>query len=153
MDVDREVALGAGLAEGRVGALVDGWGAPGAGIGDEHLDDLGTESLDPGERARRAATVAVNALADAAVHGFYSDDRHGLRGGRFSVHGTHLKLSRVRFTDDTRASGSGTYDMATGRVEGKVSVAGVTAFAVWTPGMDTVTVKLRGAVVSVPSPL
>jgi hypothetical protein len=87
------------------------------------------------------------------VHGFYSDDRHGLRGGRFSVHGTRLKLTRVRFTTDTRATGSGTYDIATGRVDGKVSVAGTTVFAVWTPGMDTVIAKIRGAVLSVPSPL
>ena len=69
------------------------------------------------------------------------------------MRGTRLKLTGVRFTADTRATGTGTYDIATGRIDGKVSVAGTSVLAVWTPGMDEVIAKIRGAVLSVPSPL
>ena len=62
-------------------------------------------------------------------------------------------VRRVRYTTDTRASGSGTYDIATGRVEGKVSVAGTSVSVRWTPGMDQAIAKIRGAVLGVPSPL
>jgi hypothetical protein len=110
---------------------------------------------DPGVAVRREVTVAVNAFADAAVRHFYSDDTRGLRGGHFTATGTRVvrfTLHRIRFTADTRTSGTGHWDTATGAMDALLTVGRTRLLAVWTPGAPTAIAKLRGAVLSLPAP-
>jgi pimeloyl-ACP methyl ester carboxylesterase len=110
---------------------------------------------DPGEAVRREVTVAANAFADSIVRHFYSDDTRGLRGGRFTATGSrivHFRLRRVRFTADTRTSGTGSWDAATGAVRARLIVGRTIVRVNWTPDMPTATAKVRGAVLSLPAP-
>jgi pimeloyl-ACP methyl ester carboxylesterase len=85
---------------------------------------------DPGERARRAATVAANALADAAMRNFYSLAHRspGLRGGSFiSAPGrrgvAEFQFQAVRFVSDATVTGSGSWEMGgNGRFRGDLVV-------------------------------
>src|SRR3954469_639226 len=72
---------------------------------------------DPGERAKRAVTVAAGALADASIRFFYaeggSDRGPGLRGGTFTVRPgkpgvAEFSFRGVRFVSDATVGGSGT---------------------------------------------
>ena len=67
---------------------------------------------DPGERARRAATVATEAFGDAIARQLYSLGTRGpgLRGGRFTVDEGAFRLRGVRFVEDVPVSGVGTYE-------------------------------------------
>ena len=75
---------------------------------------------DPGERARRAATVAAGALADAAMRWFYSFAHRGpgLRGGSFvavpDADVTAFKFHAVRHVEDATVDGTGRWQ-ASGR--------------------------------------
>ncbi len=95
---------------------------------------------DPGLDARRAVTVAANALADAPIRQFYSGARRGpgLRGGTFTARGTRvlrLRLRRIRFVTDAFVSGTGTWRPADGAARGTLSVT--------LPDDDVVRVELR----------
>ena len=84
---------------------------------------------DAGETARRAATVAAQAFADATMRSVYTGGARfgaGLRGGRFVARGEQLTLERVRFVSDQVVSGTGTFKAATGAVDATLTVAGVT---------------------------
>jgi pimeloyl-ACP methyl ester carboxylesterase len=77
---------------------------------------------------RRAATVAAEAVGDATQTWWSAtgDSGAGLYGGRFrgTENGSrvHLTLRGVRFVADAAVSGSGTWDIASGRVRVTVSV-------------------------------
>ena len=63
----------------------------------------------PDYQATDPASIAANALADAAIRSFYSESRAGLRGGKFTVDGDKIKLRDVVFTPGTKVSGAGTF--------------------------------------------
>ncbi len=90
---------------------------------------------DPGEDARRAATVAAGALGDALIRHFYSGVGHGpgLRGGSFTSHGdpTVFKLNAIRFVRDATVTGGGTWNSVTGAVQGKLTVGKTTVKVSW----------------------
>jgi hypothetical protein len=95
---------------------------------------------DPGIDARRAATVAAEAVADATVRYYLSGASHGpgLRGGSFTAKGdspTHFRLRADRFVRDAPARGHATWRLQGGRVAGTVTVH--------TPGGADVKVGLR----------
>jgi hypothetical protein len=79
---------------------------------------------------RRLAAVAAAALGDSIWRWYYApgDSGRGLRGGRWTIvegaAGFDVTLTNVRWTDDTRVSGTGTWDRDTGHVEAMLTVAG-----------------------------
>jgi pimeloyl-ACP methyl ester carboxylesterase len=83
-----------------------------------------------GADQRRLAAVAAAALGDSIWRWYYApgDSGRGLRGGRWSIvegdAGYDVTLTNVRWTDDTRVSGTGTWDRDTGHVEATLTVAG-----------------------------
>jgi hypothetical protein len=82
---------------------------------------------DPGVEARRAATVAAGALADATVRRFYSGAARGpgLRGGSFTARGdgpVRFRLRRVRFVRDATVDGRASWRPSTGAAAGTLSV-------------------------------
>jgi pimeloyl-ACP methyl ester carboxylesterase len=83
-----------------------------------------------GPDQRRLAAVAAAALGDSIWRWYYApgDSGRGLRGGRWTIveadTGYDVTLTNVRWTDDTRVSGTGTWDRDTGRIEATLSVAG-----------------------------
>ena len=82
---------------------------------------------DPGLQARRAATVAANALADATIRRFYSGAASGpgLRGGSFTARGdepTRFRLRGVRFVRDALVRGRGSWRLSDGAVRGTLVV-------------------------------
>jgi len=94
---------------------------------------------EPGVDARRAATVAAGALADAVIRRVYSDADKGpgLRGGTFTATGddpARFTLRAARFVSDAAVSGRGTWRGDSGAASG--------AFAVAIPGRRGVTVRL-----------
>jgi pimeloyl-ACP methyl ester carboxylesterase len=93
-----------------------------AGIPPIHTPDYG---------ATGPAAVAANALADAAIRSFYSDDRAGLRGGRFTVKGDRITLRDVVFTPGSRISGTGTFK--NGVYQGSFTVNGTAVTVPATP--------------------
>ena len=78
----------------------------------------------PGLRARRAATVAADAFADAFMYWVYTGAHHGpgLRGGQFSVAGNEVHLSDLRLVSDARVDGAGTYRRSDGSAAAKLTV-------------------------------
>jgi pimeloyl-ACP methyl ester carboxylesterase len=62
----------------------------------------------PDYQATDPASIAANALADAAIRSFYSESRAGLRGGKFTVDGDKITLHDVVFTPGTKVNGAGT---------------------------------------------
>jgi pimeloyl-ACP methyl ester carboxylesterase len=82
---------------------------------------------DPGIEARRAATVAAGAIADATVRRFYSGANRGpgLRGGSFRAVGdepTRFTLSDVRFVRDATVFGSARWRLSDGAVHARLTV-------------------------------
>jgi pimeloyl-ACP methyl ester carboxylesterase len=85
---------------------------------------------DPGERARRAATVAAGALADAAMRNFYGFYRRGpgLRGGSFRFSPgrqgrAEFQFHAVRFVSDATVAGTGSWQTSgSGRLRGDLVV-------------------------------
>jgi pimeloyl-ACP methyl ester carboxylesterase len=77
---------------------------------------------------RRAASVAAEALGDATQTWWSAtgDGGGGLYGGHFrgieNGARVHLHLHRVRFVSDAAVSGTGTWDIASGRVHATVTV-------------------------------
>ncbi|HEY6887028.1 MAG TPA: hypothetical protein VI300_04585 [Solirubrobacter sp.] len=110
---------------------------------------------DPGDSARRAATVAAQAFADATMRFVYNGGARygaGLRGGRFVASGSKLTLQRVRFVGDAEVSGTGTFRAATGGVDATLTVAGVSVHVTWTQATPTATATIGASVLSLPAP-
>jgi hypothetical protein len=113
---------------------------------------------DPGEGARRAATVAAGALGDAIIRHFYSGVAHGpgLRGGSFTTKGdspTVFKLKAVRFVRDVAVTGSGKWNPSTGRVQGEFKVGKTRVRILWNQDAATATATLPGgAHATLPAP-
>ena len=117
---------------------------------------------DPGERVRRAVTVAAGALADAPVRWFFTGGARGpgLRGGRFTASGAgpvRFGFNRVRFVRDATVSGTGTWRAADGAHAGRLVVAGaglpaVSVALTWTQRSRLATARVGGATLSLPAP-
>ncbi|WP_028062055.1 alpha/beta hydrolase [Solirubrobacter soli] len=110
---------------------------------------------DPGESARRAATVAAQAFADATMRWVYTGGGRlgaGLRGGRFSVRDETFSFQDVRFVSDATVSGAGTFKAATGAVDATLTVAGVTVHLRWTQATPQARAEIGGSVLSLPAP-
>jgi pimeloyl-ACP methyl ester carboxylesterase len=85
----------------------------------------------PDYEASTPASIAANALADAAIRRFYSASRAGLRGGKFTVAGDKITLRDVVFTPGSKVSGTGTFKH--GVYQGSFTVNGVRALVPPTP--------------------
>ena len=110
---------------------------------------------DPGETARRAATVAAQAFADATIRRVYSEGANrgpGLRGGVFTASGRTIKLRGVRFVSDATVDGTGTFQTATGAADATLTVAGVSVRVYWTQATPLATATIGDAVLSLPAP-
>ena len=109
---------------------------------------------DPGEAARRAATVAVNAFADAVFRRYYSgvDRGPGLRGGTFSARGDRYTLRGIRFASDVTVSGTGRWDATIGGATAELTVGGTPLTASWMQRWPLASVKIGDAVLSLPAP-
>ena len=120
---------------------------------------------DPGERARRAATVAAGALADAAMRHFYSYAHRGpgLRGGSFSAAPSaptvvEFQLDGVRFVSDATVDGTGSWRMSgTGHFHGDLIVRQPRMPAVhvtldWDETTRVARAKVAGATLTLPAP-
>jgi len=110
---------------------------------------------DPGETARRAATVAAQAFADATMRSIYTGGARfgaGLRGGRFVARGEKLTLERVRFVSDQVVSGTGTFEAGTGAVDATLTVAGATVHVTWTQATPQATARIGDSVLTLPAP-
>ena len=98
----------------------------------------------PGDQAGRTglrlAAVGAAAVGDAVWRWYYGDGVRGwgLRGGtfRFTGDGSRIgiRLTRVRWTSDTRASGTVWWNQVTGRVWARLTIAG--------PGRPSASVRL-----------
>jgi hypothetical protein len=88
----------------------------------------------------RLAAVGVAAVGDAVWRWYYGDGVRGwgLRGGtfRFTGDGSRIgiRLTRVRWTSDTRVSGTVRWNQVTGRVWARLTIAG--------PGGNSASVRL-----------
>jgi pimeloyl-ACP methyl ester carboxylesterase len=99
----------------------------------------------PGDRAGRAglrvAAVGAAAVGDAVWRWYYGDGVHGwgLRGGtfRFTGDGSRIgiRLTQVRWTVDTRVSGTVRWNQVSGRVQARLTIAG--------PGGISASVRLQ----------
>ena len=99
----------------------------------------------PGDRAGRTglrlAAVGAAAVGDAVWRWYYGDGVNGwgLRGGTFRFTGTGsrigIRLTRVRWTSDTRVSGTVQWNQVSGRVRAKLTIAG--------PGGRSASVRLQ----------
>ncbi len=117
---------------------------------------------DPGRPARRAATVAAGALADATIRRFLSGSARGpgLRGGGFRARGdelVHLRLSRSLFVGNAAVSGRGGWRPATGAVRGSLSVmlpddSVVKVRVAWTQRSQYARARIGAATLSLPAP-
>jgi pimeloyl-ACP methyl ester carboxylesterase len=117
---------------------------------------------DPGETARRAATVAAGALADATVRHFYAGTGRGpgLRGGRFLASGdrtVRFRLDALRHVRDAAVDGTGTWRAADGAVRGRLTVrpAGGAPIAVeveWEQRTPTARATVAAATLTLPAP-
>ena len=115
----------------------------------------------PGLAARRAATVAARAFADAVMQRAATGAPRGLglRGGVFTVSpGSPLvvRLAGVRFVTDAAVSGAGTYQAAGGAVAAVLTVtAGGRRYPValsWTQRTRYARARIGPAVLSLPAP-
>jgi pimeloyl-ACP methyl ester carboxylesterase len=123
-----------------------------------------TAGPDPGERARRAATVAAGALADAAMRYFYSYAHRGpgLRGGSFisspdSTDVAAFRFQGVRYVSDATVDGTGSWRMTgSGHFHGALVVRQPSAPPVRvTVDWDETTAaraKVAGATLTLPAP-
>jgi hypothetical protein len=109
---------------------------------------------DPGEAARRAATIGVQAFADAVFRRYYSgvDRGPGLRGGRFTARGDAYTLRDIRFVSDVPVNGTGRWDASTGGARVDLTVGTVKLTAEWTQLTPLATVRIGDAVLSTPAP-
>jgi pimeloyl-ACP methyl ester carboxylesterase len=122
---------------------------------------------DPGDRAKRAVTVAAGALADASIRFFYvngeNDRGPGLRGGAFTVKPgkpgvADFSLHGVRFVSDARVDGNGTWRTGgDGRFHGELVVKPVGEAPVhltvdWNQRASTALATVGGATVTLPAP-
>jgi hypothetical protein len=79
---------------------------------------------------RRLAAVAAAALGDSIWRWYYApgDTGRGLRGGSWSITagdaGYDVVLTKVRWTEDTTVSGTGTWDRDTGQIKATLVVTG-----------------------------
>jgi hypothetical protein len=113
---------------------------------------------DPGETARRAATVAAEAFGDVIARRLYSSGNRGpgLRGGHFTAveedEGVALRLINVRFVTDAPVNGTGTWDPSTGAVDATLHLAGVTVRVTWRQSAPMATATIGDSVLSLPAP-
>lgn len=109
---------------------------------------------EPGESARRVATVAAQAFADAIYRRHYTgaDGGPGLRGGEFEGTDERFVLDGVRFVSDATASGSGTFDRRTQAANATLTVAGVTVTVSWSQRTPFATARIGDAVMTLPAP-
>ncbi|MDA0183716.1 alpha/beta hydrolase [Solirubrobacter phytolaccae] len=113
---------------------------------------------DPGEPARRAATVAAEAFGDVIARWLYSAGNRGpgLRGGHFTATeqdgDTAFRLINVRFVADAPVNGTGTYDPVTSGVDATLHVAGVTARVRWRQSEPLASVQVGDSVLRLPAP-
>ena len=116
---------------------------------------------DPGRQARRAATVAARAFADAAMQRQTTGAARGLglRGGTFTAASgdpLRLHLAAVRYVADASVSGTGTYREDGGGVAAALTVtAGGRRYAVtvgWTQRSRYARARIGAAVLSLPAP-
>lgn len=113
---------------------------------------------DPGDTAKRAATVAVEAFGDAIGRRLYSSGNRGpgLRGGHFTVGeqgaAAMFRLINVRFVTDELVNGRGTWNPPTGAVDATLHVAGSSINATWRQSEPLATVMIGDSVLSVPAP-
>jgi pimeloyl-ACP methyl ester carboxylesterase len=90
---------------------------------------------------RRLAAAGVAAVGDAVWRWYYGNGIRGwgLRGGtfRFSGDGSRIgiRLRRVRWTSDTRVTGTVRWNQVSGRIRARITVTG--------PGGNTASVRLR----------
>jgi pimeloyl-ACP methyl ester carboxylesterase len=113
---------------------------------------------DPGEAARRAATVAAETVADAIIRRHYSgaDRGPGLRGGTFTAEDdgpvTQFELRGARFVADAPVNGGASFIAETGLVSGSATVAGVSVRFDWLQANPRANVTIGESVLSVPTP-
>jgi hypothetical protein len=110
---------------------------------------------DPGETARRAATVAAQAFADATMRLVYTGGARygaGLRGGRFDARGETITLENVRFVTDAPVVGMGTFKASTGAVDAVLIVKGVTVHVTWRQATPQATATIGDSVLTLPAP-
>lgn len=113
---------------------------------------------DPGEAARRSATVAAEAFGDAIARRLYSFGNRGpgLRGGHFTATEEDgrvaFRLINVRFVTDVPVNGQGMWDPVTGAVDATLHVGGVNARVQWRQSTPRATVTIGNAVLTVPAP-
>jgi pimeloyl-ACP methyl ester carboxylesterase len=119
---------------------------------------------DPGEDARRAVTLAANALADTSFRWYYSSARSGpgLRGGSFRAKpadvGARFQLRGVRFVSDASVDGIGTWQIGgSGRYHGDLVVhrdgaSDVTVSVDWDQRHSTALATVNGAALVLPAP-
>jgi pimeloyl-ACP methyl ester carboxylesterase len=109
---------------------------------------------DPGEAARRAAAIGVQAFADAVFRRHYSgvDRGPGLRGGTFTARGDTFTLRDVRFTADVAVNGTGRWDASTGGARVELTVGTVKLTAVWSQAAPLAAIDLGGTLLSTPAP-
>jgi pimeloyl-ACP methyl ester carboxylesterase len=116
----------------------------------------------PGNTARRAAWVAAQTAADAAIRYYYVYvNGPGLRGGGFTVASLksgayRFTLDRDRFVSDAASDGTFTWKPANSAISGTVVVhAGGRTYRVglaWTQRDTYARVSVRGAKLRLPSP-
>jgi pimeloyl-ACP methyl ester carboxylesterase len=123
---------------------------------------LTLDAAAPGPLARKAATVAAGALADATVRHFYAGTGRGpgLRGGRFLASGdrtVRFRLDAIRHVRDAVVDGTGTWRPADGAVRGRLTVrpAGGAPIAVavaWDQRTTTARATVAGTSLTLPAP-
>jgi hypothetical protein len=120
---------------------------------------------DPGERAKRAVTVAAGALADASIRFFYAGTHRspGLRGGSFTATPgkrgeADFQFQGVRFVSDATVDGNGTWQTGgNGRFHGELVVRQPGAPLVrvtvdWNQRVSTALATVGGATLALPAP-
>jgi hypothetical protein len=88
----------------------------------------------PGDRAGttglRLAAVGAAAVGDAVWRWYYGDGARGwgLRGGTFRFTGTgsqiKIRLTRVRWTTDTRVTGTVQWNQVRGKIQARLTITG-----------------------------
>ena len=113
---------------------------------------------DPGEGARRIATVMAGAFGDAIARRLYSAGNRGpgLRGGHFTAteEDDHVafRLINAGFVTDLPVSGTGTWDPATGAVDAALHADGFSARVRWTQADPLANVTIGDSLLVVPAP-